>query len=220
MCFEINFLAPNSICCKTKSVSSVTSVSVSVIIKSWILKKYVNSWFGQIQGDGRKFLDHLKSYFWSHISSKSLNEIHSCWLQPKSATKGELFHIFLSLSVSSSRLILPFDVWPSFPVTTWMLPYADFGKIIVFTTERSQTAFFPRSFSMVFNCCSLFNEAAHLAALRRFRSPFAIRDANSKQSKTIFYYFVNHLLLRILAVIGRYGPNLMIVIIFVTKNNC
>ena len=146
MCFEIIFLAPNSICCK--SVSSVTSVSVTVIIKSWILKKYVNSWFGKIQGDGRKFMDHLKSYFWSHISSQSLNEIHICWLQPKSATKGELFHIFLSLIVSSSQLILPFDVWPSFPVTMWTLLYTNFGKIIVFTTERSQTAFFPRSLSL------------------------------------------------------------------------
>ena len=131
-------------------------------------------------------------------------------------------YVILSLIVSSSRRMLSFDVWPSFPVTTWTLPYisADFGKTIILTTQRSQIAFFSRTFSVVFNCLSLFNEAAYLAALRRFRSPFAIRDANSKQSKTIFYYFVNHLLLRILAVIGRYGPNLMIVIIFVTKNNC
>ena len=33
---------------------------------------------------------------------------------------------------------------------------------------------------MVFKCRSLFNEAAYLAALRWFRSPFAIRDADSK----------------------------------------
>ena len=99
-----------------------------------------------------------------------------------------------------------------------MLPYADFGKIIVFTTERSQTAFFPRSFSMVFNCCSLFNEAAYLAELRWLRSPFAIRDADPKQSKTKIYE-ENYLLLRISAVFGRSGPQLMIVMIFVTPNN-
>ena len=65
---------------------------------------------GKIQGDGRKFLDRFKSYFGSHISSQSLNEIHICRLQPKSATKGEFLNIFLSLIVSSSRRILPFDV--------------------------------------------------------------------------------------------------------------
>ena len=80
---------------------------------------------GKIQGrDGRKFLDRFKSYLGSQISSQSLNEIHIYRLQPKSATKGEFFfsHIFLSLIVSSSRRMLPFDVWPSFPVTTWTLP--------------------------------------------------------------------------------------------------
>ena len=141
---------------------------------------------GKIQGDGRKFLDRFKSYFGSQISSQSLNEVHVYLLQPKSATKGEFFfHIVLSLNVTS-RLMLPFDVWPSFPVTMWTLRYADFGKTIVFTTERSQTAssFFPRSFSAVFNCRSLFNEAAYLAALRRLRSPFAVRDADSTQSTT------------------------------------
>ena len=71
---------------------------------------------------------------------------------------------------------------------------------------------------MFFNCRSLFNEAAYLAALRRLRSPFAIRDADSKQSKTKIYE-KNHLLLRISAVIGRYGPHLMIVKIFVTQSN-
>ena len=71
---------------------------------------------------------------------------------------------------------------------------------------------------MVFNCRSLFDEAAYLAALRWLCSPFAVRDADSKQSKTKIYE-KNHLLLQILAVIGRYGPHLMIVMIFVTQNN-
>ena len=71
---------------------------------------------------------------------------------------------------------------------------------------------------MVFNCRGLFNEAAYLAALRRLHSPFAIHDADSKQSKTKIYE-TNHLLLLISAVIGRYGPHLMIVMIFVAQNN-
>ena len=75
-----------------------------------------------------------------------------------------------------------------------------------------------RSFFAVFNCRSLFNEAAYLAALRRLRSPFAIRDTDSKQLMTKMYE-KTHLLLRISPVIGRYGPNLMIVMIFVTQNN-
>ena len=58
---------------------------------------------GKIQGDGQKFLDRFKSYFESQISSQSLNEVYIYQLQPKSATKGELFHIFLSLIVSSWR---------------------------------------------------------------------------------------------------------------------
>ena len=46
---------------------------------------------GKIQGDGRKFRDRFKSYFGSQISSQSLNEVHIYQLQPKSATKGDLF---------------------------------------------------------------------------------------------------------------------------------
>ena len=74
---------------------------------------------------------------------------------------------------------------------------------------------------MVFNCRSLFNEAAHLVAPRRLRSPFAIHDADSKQSKTKIYEKQNKIIifLRISAVIGRYGPHLMIMVIFVTQNN-
>ena len=71
---------------------------------------------------------------------------------------------------------------------------------------------------MLFNCRSLFSEATYLAALRRLRSPFAIHNANTKQSKTKMYE-KNHLLLLISAVIDRYRPHLMIVIIFVTQNN-
>ena len=58
---------------------------------------------GKIQGDGWKFLDRFKSYFGSQLSSQSLNEVHIYRLQPKSETKGDFFHIFLSLIVSSRR---------------------------------------------------------------------------------------------------------------------
>ena len=57
---------------------------------------------GKIQGDGRKFLDRFKSYLGSQIS-QSLNEVRIYRLLPKSATKGDFFHIFLSLIVSSWR---------------------------------------------------------------------------------------------------------------------
>ena len=56
---------------------------------------------GKIQGDGRKFLHRFKSSFGSQILSQSLNEVHIYRVQPKSATKGDFFHIFLSLIVSS-----------------------------------------------------------------------------------------------------------------------
>ena len=69
---------------------------------------------------------------------------------------------------------------------------------------------------MVFNCRSLLNAAADLAALRQLRSPFAIRDANSEQRQK---YMKNLLLLWTSARISRYGPRLMIVMIFVTQNN-
>ena len=52
---------------------------------------------------GRKFLDRFKNYFRSQISPQSLNEVHIYRLQPKSATKGDFFHIFLSSIVASRR---------------------------------------------------------------------------------------------------------------------
>ena len=179
----------------------------------WTSHRYMYVVSGKIQGDGRKFLDRFKSYFGSQISSQSLNEIHICRYPQQKVSFS-----FMSLIVSSSRLMLPFDVWPSFPVTTWTLPYADFGKIIVLTMNVLILQFFSSSFSAVFNCRSLFNEAAYLAALRRLRSPSAIRDADSKQSKTKIYE-ENYLLLRISTVFGRFGPHVMIVMIFVTPNN-
>ena len=68
----------------------------------WIVVVVVSA-NGKIQGDGRKFLDRFKSYSGSQISSQSLNEVHIYRLQPQSATKGDFFHIFLSLIISSRR---------------------------------------------------------------------------------------------------------------------
>ena len=145
-------------------------------------------------------------------------------VQPRFATKGRVFS-YIIVFVSSSRRMLPFDVWLRFPVTTSLserLPWiacADFGKTkIVLTTTQRLIAFFSRTFSVVFDCRSLFNEAAYLAALRRLRSPFAKsrRDVNSKwQSKTKIYE-KTHLLLRILVDIRT---SWKIVMIFVTQNN-
>ena len=62
--------------------------------------------WGKIQGDGRKFLDRFKSYFGSQISSQSLNEIHTCRLQPQSATKGEFFSYCLDCQFQSAHVAL------------------------------------------------------------------------------------------------------------------
>ena len=108
----------------------------------------------KIQGDGRKFLDRFKSYFGSQISSQSLNDVHIYRLQPKSAPKGDSFHIFLSLIVSSRR-------------------------------QRADS-----------------------------RLELTIIESKTK------IYEKNHILLRILSVIGIYVSHLTIVMIFVTQNNC
>ena len=113
--------------------------------------------------------------------------------------------------------MLPFDVWPSFPVNASFVPILarqSYSRLNVL----SRLHFF-RSFSAVFNCRSWFNEAAYLAALRRLRSPFAIRDWRRLETIKDENIWNNHLLLRISAVIGRCGPHLMIVVIFVTQNN-
>ena len=145
-----------------------------------------NTAAGKIQGDGRKFLDRFKSYSGSQISSRSLNEIHIYRLQAKSATKDDFFHIFLSLIVSSSRRMLPFDLVFSNNVNASLVPIL--ARQLYSRLNVLRLHFFPRTFSVVFNCRSLINEAAYLAALRRLRSPFAIRDADSKQSKTKIYF--------------------------------
>ena len=74
-----------------------------------------------------------------------------------------------------------FDVSSSFPVTTDV--NASVVPILAMYSRRSQTA---SLYSVVFNCrsSSCFNEAAaapsSTAASPGLRSPFAIRDANSK----------------------------------------
>ena len=51
------------------------------------------------QGDGRKCLDHFKSYLGSQISSQSLKVFHIYILQPKSATIVVVFLIFFYFSI-------------------------------------------------------------------------------------------------------------------------
>ena len=80
---------------------------------------------GKIQGDGRKFLNHFKSYFGSQISPQSLNEIHIYRLQPKSATKGDFFSydccLWLSVRVGAC-CPLTFDLAPSNNVNASLVP--------------------------------------------------------------------------------------------------
>ena len=92
---------------------------------------------------------------------------------------------------------------------------ADFGKTIVLTTQRFQIAIFSVHFPEF-----LIAVACLTRPLRRLRSPCAIHDANSKRSKTKIYgKETTHLLLQISAVICRYRPHLMIVMVFLTQNN-
>ena len=139
-------------------------------------------------------------------------------LQAKSATKDHFLKIFLIFFVTLIWCMLPFDVWPSFPVTTCWSLVAILARQLYSRLNVVRLQFFFCNFFLIFNCRSLFNKATYLAALCRLRSPFAIRDANSKQSKTKIYE-KTHLLLWILAVIDRYESHLMIVMIFVTQNN-
>ena len=88
---------------------------------------------GKTQGAGRKFLDRLKSYSRSQISSQSLNVVHIYRLQPKSATKSDFFlHKIIiacpALSIVSSTDSVHVALWPVwliFPVTTWRFLSAD-----------------------------------------------------------------------------------------------
>ena len=95
---------------------------------------------------------------------------------------------------------------------------AYFGKTDVLMTHHSQTAIFSIHFPWFLIVVACLTRLLNLAALHWLRSPYAIRDANSKQSNTKIYE-KTYLLLWISAVIGRYEPHLMIVVIFVTQNN-
>ena len=67
---------------------------------------------GKIQGDGRKFLEHFKSYLGSQIATQSLKLMRSVstdYSQNPQQKVSFFFHTFLSLIVSSRRM-LPFDI--------------------------------------------------------------------------------------------------------------
>ena len=79
--------------------------------------------------------------------------------------KVSFFHILLSLIVSSTRRMLPFDIWPSFPVNASFVPILarqSYSRLNVLRLQFSD--------SVVFNCHGLLNEAAYLAALRRLHT--------------------------------------------------
>ena len=99
---------------------------------------------GKIQGDGRNFLDHFKSCFGVTNIITIIKWDPYLPITAKIHNKRWVFSIYFCLwsSVRVSSSVLPFDVRPSFPVTMWTLPYADFGKTIVLMTERSQIAIF------------------------------------------------------------------------------
>ena len=101
--------------------------------------------------------------------------------------KVSCFIIYFCLWLSVSRFMLPFDVWPSFSVTTWTLPYADFGKTIILRTEHSQIAIFSVHSARFLIAIACLTMPLYLAALFRLCSPFAICDINLKQSKTKIY---------------------------------
>ena len=67
-----------SVCCFRLKDNEVMFL---VVLVQWTLScvsvnvRYAQC-VGQIQGDGRKFLDRFKSYFRSQISLQSLNEVH------------------------------------------------------------------------------------------------------------------------------------------------
>ena len=76
------------------------AISKEAVGNSWaILSSILGHKYHQdkIQGDGRKFLDRLKSFGGSQKSSQSLNEVHIYRLQPKSATKGDFFPVYFCL---------------------------------------------------------------------------------------------------------------------------
>ena len=86
-----------------------------------------------------------------------------------------LLHI-LSLIVSSSRRMLHFDVWPSFPVTN---VNASLMPILARQSYSRLNVFRLQFFSVHFPCFLI----AVACLTRPLRSPFAIHDADSKQSK-------------------------------------
>ena len=103
----------------------------------------------------------------------------------KSATKRWVFFIFfcLWLSVRVGGL-LTFDVWPSFPVTTWTLPLCPILARLSYSRLNVLILhFFPFIFRGFLIAVACLTRAAYLAALRQLRSPFAIRDARLETIK-------------------------------------
>ena len=86
--------------------------------------------------------------------------------------------------VSSIRRMLPFDVWPSFPVTTWTLPYCQFWQDNCTHDSTLSDCNFFRTFFVIFNCRSLFKEAIYLAASFAICNPW--RQLETIEDKNIW----------------------------------
>ena len=86
------------------------------------------------------------------------------------------------------------------------------------TGEKKKNAISVRTLSREYDCLAKIGTNEAFTLLLKNCCQRATCANSNWQSKTKIYE-KNHLLLRILAVIGRYGSHLMIVMIFLTQNN-
>ena len=77
--------------CECKATLCFATVLGFNRLCNWLVCRNTTTMCGKIQGDGRKFLHRFKSYFGPQIPPQPLNDVHIYRIQPKSATKGEIF---------------------------------------------------------------------------------------------------------------------------------
>ena len=179
---------------------------------------------GNIQGDGRKFLDRFKSHWYlSWVSSHKyhhdwLNEVLIYRLQPKSATKGDFFLIYfclwflsrwrhgLQMANEADEVLL--GKRPSYEIN-----YGNYKPRKMYWRKNCNL----RTLGREYDCL------AKIGTMRkRLRCYWETSKGNMRRLELTIKdknIWKNWPLLRILAVIGGYGSHLMIVMIFVTQNN-
>ena len=101
--------------CLGQVTYSVRQVKISVACLTGQVA--ISFYFGKIQGDSRKFLEHFK-LFWV----KNIITFIKCLPITAKIRNKRWFFSYIFVFVSLSRRMLPFDIWPNFPVTTWTLP--------------------------------------------------------------------------------------------------